>query len=171
MKFYMFLIFNNNLYASAQDKLIEEVRVEEFDDKPKEQKELKLNYRHLNLMFFLFGIMLSIFYFCNEFLVDTLDIIDSIFFSVVLILNLVINWMTKPRSNEKICSKKRTITLLINFIYLCGLLTGYTLGYILNKIEDCNLFTGAKDCHSSYTFCQYICSFLMFFILMLKLCF
>jgi hypothetical protein len=174
MKIYkILLIFNNIFYTSMEDKLIPEVKIEEYEDKPVYgPKEIKLTYKSLNGIFFFFGIILTIFYFCNELLVDTLDIIDAIFFCTILFLNLIINWMTKPKSSNKdVYSKKRNVSLLVNFLYICGLLTGYTLGYLLNKIDDCNLFTGAKDCHSHFTLFQYITVFLMFFTLLLKICF
>jgi hypothetical protein len=154
-------------FSSIDNKLLPEVEIQEYEDKT---HKISLTYRHLNGIFFLLGITLATLYFCNEFLVDTLDMIDSIFFSIVLLLNLVINWMTKPKFLNKL-SKKRIVNLLINFVYILSLLVGYTLGYILDKIEDCNLFTGAKDCHSDFTLFQYITVFLMFFILVLKLFF
>ena len=169
MKFYTyFLIFNNRCFSCENNKLLPEVTIQEYDDK-KTQK-ISLTYRHLNGIFFFLGIILTVLYFCNELLVDTLDMIDAIFFNTILFLNLIINWITKPKSLNNY-SKKRLVSLIVNFLYTLSLLVGYTLGYILDKIEDCNLFTGAKDCHSDYTLFQYITVFLMLFILLLKLFF
>lgn len=170
MKFYQLFIFN--FINATNEKLIPEVELQEYEDTPKKSKEIKLTYKTLNNMFFVFGFILIGLYFFNEFLIDTLDIIDAIFFSIVLFLNLVINWMTKPKfSNEKIYSKKRIVCLFINITYIIGLLILYTLGYVLDIIQDCNLFTGAKNCHSEFTLFQYVCSFLMFLILLLKILF
>lgn len=166
---YLFLIFNNSIFYNATTQpLVEEVNIEEYEDN-KTPKALNLTYKSLNILFLISAIVLSILYFCNQLIIDTLDIIDSIYFTTVLLLNVVINWMTKQRSPErKAYSKKRIVCLLINFLYLICMLVAYTLGYVADKIPDCSLFTGAKNCHSDYTLFQYISTFLMLLILLLK---
>lgn len=165
---YLFLIFNNSTYYNATTQPLVEVKIEEYEDN-KNAKAVNLTYKSLNILFLISAIVLSILYFCNQLIIDTLDIIDSIYFTTVLLLNVVINWMTKQRSPErKEYSKKRIVCLLINFIYLICMLVAYTLGYVIDKISDCSLFTGAKNCHSDYTLFQYISTFLMLLILLLK---
>ncbi len=168
---YLFLTFNSILsYESTNKQLIEEfpeVNTEEYEDQ--KPKNIKLTYKTLNIMFLTTGLILAILYFCNQFFIDTIEIIDSVFFTAILLLNMIINWMTKQKSSERNkYSKKSIVCLLTNFLYLLSMLVAYTLAYVMDKIEDCNLFTGAKDCHSDYTLFQYICTFLMLLILLLK---
>lgn len=175
MKFYL-LFLTTNLSGSLLEKPLiteqnihKDIKIQEYDDNQK-AINCRINYKFLNCMFFLGAIIVGILYGCNEFFLGITDYVDIIFFSIVLVLNTVINWITKSKQEIKY-SKKRAVCLLLNSLYLISLLSFHTLGYVLNIITDCNLFAGAEDCHSEFTLFQYITECIMFFIIFLKLFF
>jgi hypothetical protein len=146
----------------------EENLIKQKENKNINMKGIFLSLRFVNIIYFLLGLGVLALYFCNAFLESIFDIPDFIMFTAALITNLLCNWLVKQKEALK-CSKKRFVCLFINFISISALITGIVMGYFLDIIKDCNLFTGTENCHSQYTLWMFVISIFLFFITFIKI--